>query len=269
MHWVLLVPFVLQTLGIVGIVGYLSLKNGQVAVENLASRMMQEVCDRVQQKLDAYLAIPHVVNQITADAVRLEQLDLQNLPALDRHLFAQLQQFELVSGILIGTKNGDLRAVTRRGRLRLLQSDAAQPDRIYDYALDSAGNRTQLLQVRFRPPLDELAWYQAAVQTKRPVWSKVFRTGDNQSHSLNANTPIYDPNTDELLGVASCGIVLSVIDQFLKNLDVSPSATVFVIERNGLLIGASTDQPPHMLVNQNGQLQLSPLHATASDHPLI
>ena len=269
MHLVLLVPFVFQILGIVGIVGYLSLKNGQVAVENLANRLMQEVCDRVEQKLEAYLAIPHVVNQITADAVRLEQLDLQDPSALDRHLFAQLKQFKSVSGILIGTETGTLRATTRRGQPRLLQSDTTQPEQVYDYALDYRGNRTQLLQVFPRPPLSELIWYQSAVQTKRPVWSEVFRTGDNQSYSLNANTPIYDQETGELLGVASCGIVLSVIDQFLQNLDVSPSGTVFVMERNGLLIGASTDQPPYTQVSQNGQVQLSRLHASVSDHPLI
>ena len=269
MHLVLLVPFVLQILGIVGIVGYLSLKNGQVAVENLANRLMQEVCDRVQQKLEAYVAIPHVVNQITADAVRLEQLDLEDPAALDRHLFAQLKQFQSVSGILIGTENGTFRAATRRVQPRLLQSDAAQPDQVYDYALDYRGNRTQLLQIFPRPPLSKLPWYQTAVQTKRPVWSKVFRTGDNQSHSLNANLPLYDQQTGELLGVASCGIVLSVIDQFLQNLDISPSATVFVIERDGLLIGASTDHPLHTQVNQDGQTQLNRRHAAASDHPLI
>ena len=269
MHLVLLVPFVLQILSVVGIVGYLSLKNGQVAVENLANRLMQEVCDRVQQKLEAYLAIPHVVNQITADAVRLEQLNLDDLEALERHLFAQLQQFESVSGILIGAENETLRAVTRRGQYRLLRSDEAQPGQIYDHALNYRGNRTQLLQVLSRPPLKAMPWYQAAVQTNKPVWSKVFLTGDNQSHSLNANLPIYDQETGDLLGVASCGIVLSVIDQFLQNLDVSPSATVFVIERDGMIIGASTDHPADNQVDQDGQVQLSRLHATESDHPLI
>ncbi|MCG8362503.1 MAG: hypothetical protein MJA27_04105 [Pseudanabaenales cyanobacterium] len=60
-----------------------------------------------------------------------------------------------------------------------------------------------------------------------------------------------------------------MIDQFLKNLHVSPSAAVFAIERNGLLIGASTDQPTHTLTIQNNQAQLRQLPATASNDTLI
>jgi hypothetical protein len=37
---VLIIPFVLQTVAAVGLVGYLSYKNGQQAVENLAKQVM-------------------------------------------------------------------------------------------------------------------------------------------------------------------------------------------------------------------------------------
>ncbi|NJK72868.1 MAG: hypothetical protein HC942_00220 [Microcoleus sp. SU_5_6] len=46
---VLILPFVLQIAGGVGLVGYLSFKNGQKAVNNLASQLMSEVSLRVEQ----------------------------------------------------------------------------------------------------------------------------------------------------------------------------------------------------------------------------
>ena len=45
---VLIVPFVLQIFATVGLVGYLSFKNGQKAVNEIADRLMAEVGSRVE-----------------------------------------------------------------------------------------------------------------------------------------------------------------------------------------------------------------------------
>lgn len=45
---VLIVPFVLQIVGAVGLVGYLSFRNRQKAVNNLASQLMSEVIPILQ-----------------------------------------------------------------------------------------------------------------------------------------------------------------------------------------------------------------------------
>ena len=82
---VLIVPFVLQIFAAVGLVGYLSFKNGQKAVNEIADRLMAEVGSRVQQNLGTYLTVPHQVNQINAAAIELGTLNLQNLPILQRH----------------------------------------------------------------------------------------------------------------------------------------------------------------------------------------
>src|SRR4028118_1149711 len=66
---VLIVPFILQIVGAVGLVGYLSFRNGQKAVNNLASQLMSEVSLRVKQNLQAYVTTPHQINQSKLDAV--------------------------------------------------------------------------------------------------------------------------------------------------------------------------------------------------------
>jgi hypothetical protein len=52
---VLVVPFVLQIFAAVGLTGYLSLRNGQKAVNDLASQLRNQVSDRVAQHLNSYL----------------------------------------------------------------------------------------------------------------------------------------------------------------------------------------------------------------------
>ena len=59
----LVVPFVLQIFVAVGLVGYLSFRNGQKAVNNVASQLRREVAARVQVHLTSYLAKPHLIDR--------------------------------------------------------------------------------------------------------------------------------------------------------------------------------------------------------------
>ena len=52
---ILVIPFVLQVSAAVGLIGYLSVRNGQQAVNDLASQLRGEVSDRIHQHLDSYL----------------------------------------------------------------------------------------------------------------------------------------------------------------------------------------------------------------------
>lgn len=66
---ILVVPFVLQIFAAVGLTGYLSLRNGEKAVQDLSLKLRRNVTERVRQHLDVYLAIPHQINQINAGAI--------------------------------------------------------------------------------------------------------------------------------------------------------------------------------------------------------
>lgn len=75
---VLVLPFVLQIVGAVGLVGYLSFKNGQKAVNDLADRLMDKSSNLVSERLDNYLQTPQKINQINLDAIDLGLLDLKD-----------------------------------------------------------------------------------------------------------------------------------------------------------------------------------------------
>ncbi|MGL5880860.1 MAG: hybrid sensor histidine kinase/response regulator, partial [Xenococcaceae cyanobacterium] len=66
---ILVVPFVLQIFAAVGLTGYLSLRNGQKAVNDLASQLSTQVSDRIDQHLDSYLSVPRKLSQLDADAI--------------------------------------------------------------------------------------------------------------------------------------------------------------------------------------------------------
>jgi hypothetical protein len=82
---ILIAPFVLQIVVVVGLTNYLSIRNGQKAVNDVATQLRTEIGTRVTQYLSTYLETPHLINRMNADAVRLGKLDLQDLSAVERH----------------------------------------------------------------------------------------------------------------------------------------------------------------------------------------
>ncbi|HEY9907374.1 MAG TPA: hypothetical protein V6D18_07160, partial [Thermosynechococcaceae cyanobacterium] len=104
---VLIVPFVLQILGAVSLVGYLSFKNGQGAVNDLAGQVMARTSDVVDEHLKSYLSIPKTLNQINADAVRRGILDVRDRQTLGKYFWDQIQAYDLTYiGIGLSTGGG-------------------------------------------------------------------------------------------------------------------------------------------------------------------
>jgi len=87
---VLIVPFILQILGAVSLVGYLSFKNGQGAVNDLAGQVMARTSDVVDEHLKSYLSIPKTLNQINADAVRRGILDVRDRQIVSKYFWDQI-----------------------------------------------------------------------------------------------------------------------------------------------------------------------------------
>lgn len=73
----LVTSFVLQIVAAVGIVGYLSFRNGERAVQELAQKSIAETGKRVEEKLTSFLEPIHWVNQLNAEAIDRAELNLQ------------------------------------------------------------------------------------------------------------------------------------------------------------------------------------------------
>jgi PAS domain S-box-containing protein len=248
---VLIVPFVLQIVGTVGLVGYLSYKNGEKAVDNLANQLAVQIGDRVVHYLDTYLSAPHLINRINADAVRQKTLNLQDLPQVERYLFFQLKQFESVTSIIFGSKRGDFVGSDRTiGQDLIMRSDALDKGIINLYVPDSLGNRTKPYKTFRQPDVTKRPWYKAAKAAGKSTWSKIFTVGSNIDLVINGNRPIYDETTKELLGVFSVNLNITKIGYFLDTIKISKSAKIFIIERSGFLVANSGSDNPYIFSNQ-------------------
>jgi hypothetical protein len=166
---VLVVPFILQISLAVALTGWLSIRNGQRAVNEVAVQLRSEITARIQQYLQTYVETPHKINQLNANAIRLGEVNVQDLSALEQHLWYQLETFDTVTAVYVGSEYREHVAVERAedGRFQVKVSGEATQHDIRIYAAEQPGQRTKLL--RSRPNYDPRTrpWYQSAVRGRQ------------------------------------------------------------------------------------------------------
>jgi len=252
---VLVVPFVLQISAAVGIVGYLSFRNSQQAVNDLAHQLMNKVSRLVDQHLDTYLATPHKVNQINADAIEQGLLDTRDLHSIGHFFWKEMQSFDF-SYINYGLVTGEYAAAGHlEGDVKVSISETSPNTnrKNYNYATDSQGNRTKMIGVYDDYDHRTEAWYIDAVRAGIPVWSQVYLWDSTPEYvAIAASRPIYD-KTNQLIGAISVDLLLSNISDFLRKLEPSPSGKTFIVERDGLVIASSSSEKPFTIVNGKAQ----------------
>ncbi|WP_413773950.1 ATP-binding protein [Nostoc sp. MG11] len=241
---VLIVPFVLQIFGAVGLVGYLSFKNGQKAVNDLADQLMARTSNMVDLHLNSYLSIPHKVNQINADAIQMGLLNVRDRKTIGKYFWKQMQTYDLTY-IGIGLTTGEgIGAARYDGKTVTIDDWVAKPPKnFYNYATNDQGDRTRVLDILDWDNFKE-TWYTEPIKAGKPIWSRIYTyyLPNHPYISASAGRPIYDAQ-NRLLGMVGVDIHLLKLSEFLRRLDVSRSGQVFILERNGMLIASSTQQP--------------------------
>lgn len=251
---VLIVPFLLQIFAAVGLVGYLSFKNGQKAVNDLAGQLMDRTSNQVNLHLDSYLSIPHKINHINAEAIAMGLLDVGDRQTMSKYFWKQMQVYDLsYIGFSLTTNEGGGAARYDGKTVSIDDWSSKMPNNGHTYATDDQGNRTQIIDT-YDWNNDQETWYIEPVKAGKPIWSRIYIwNSDTISFvSASAGRPIYDAQ-NRLLGMVGADIHLLKLSEFLQRLDLGSTGRVFILERNGKLIANSGNQKPFTLVNNEIQ----------------
>ncbi|MBD2457559.1 HAMP domain-containing protein [Nostoc sp. FACHB-87] len=267
---VLIVPFVLQVFGIVGLVGYLSYKNGEKAVNNLADKLMERTSSEVNQHLDAYLSIPHRVIQLNAEAIRMGLLDVRDRLKVGKYFWHEMQAYDLTF-ISLNLATGEGAGAGRYdGKTVTIDDNAIKtPDRPKNtktYLTDKDGNPTQVMTTSTWDTLNEPA-YTEPVKAGKPIWVRIYTYYDPAYPPYivaSAGRPVYDAGK-KLIGVVGAEIHLLKLSEFLQKLDISRFGEVFIIERDGMLVANSAQEKPFTVENN----QIKRLKAIDSPNPMV
>lgn len=262
---VLIVPFVVQIVAAVGLTGYLSFRNGQQAVEELASQLMAEISDRIEQNLHSYLETPHQINQTKLNAVKLGFLSMQNLQPWEKYLWQQVQLFPYINFTSVSNKQGEYRVGEKMANGSLLTNVSGESVGFdfYSYNTDENGDRTSVAVVVEDFDIRQHTSYQAAAKAGKPTWSSVYISFLEPTLILSALQPVYEQGK-ELEGVLITALRLDHLGKFLNSLKIGKTGQTFIINRQGTLIATSTGEMPFRTKDNQRKL----IKATDSNNPV-
>ncbi len=265
----LIIPFITLIVIAVGFVWYLSFRNGQKSVIDVAYQLQLEISKRIEAHLDTYLSIPRKINQINAISMKQGQLNIYNPKALERHFWNQIKVFNSVSSIYFGNTLGGLVNCGREddnGSHYIIVTDDFKSGPFKKFDTDLHGNRTDLLLTVQKFDARTRQWYTGAVEKGTDFWSSVYILFTGQDLAVAASRPVYDEHS-RLVGVVSIDLFLSHISNFLQNLTIGKSGHAFIIERSGLLIASSSEAKLFTEPGENNKRQR--LKAIESTNPMI
>ncbi|SKB12130.1 putative Histidine kinase [Planktothrix sp. PCC 11201] len=263
---VLIIPFLLQIFGAVGIVGWLSFQAGQKAVNEVVGQLQNEISARVEQNLEAYLAIPEKINQTNLNLLQSRILTFQNLTQWEQYLWRQVQIYPDINFIKITNAAGQERTGEQLGdgSLRINVVDTFTNSDFYSYKTDYKGDRTEVATIVKDFDTRKGVWYKDAVKAGDATWSSVYLSLLEPTLLMSALLPVYNPQTQEVQGVLNTALRLDGIGNFLNRLKVGKSGQTFLIDSDGTLLATSTLEKPFLVVNNDRQL----FAALKSQNPL-
>jgi len=269
---VLIVPFVLQIITAVGLVGYLSYRSGQKAVEDLANQLLEETAERVSDRVNSYFAQSRQFIALNQLAVEQGDLDLTDVDQVYRRLWQQIQVFDAPTalgytsptGVHIGVGRDKLGLISPPGSYIKSELKGTAPGtRIYSL-LDQAGQVIKTLQTLPNWDPRKRSWYQETLQKNTQIWTELYPYVGLPVAGIDLSAPV--GRNGVFKGIFNSVFMLNHISSFLEELDISSSGQVFIIERSGNLVATST-QEQAFVKNIQGK-QLIRLKATESREQL-
>lgn len=267
--WIVLsLPFIVLIIAVVALTGYLSLRSGEQAVDDLATRLLGEISTQIEYRVQHFLDVPYIINQTTAIDITSGNLDTNDPVALREYFWRKVQVFDTVTSIYFGNPDGGLINSGREGAegsLYVIVGDDFAAGPHTKYATGSAGNPTTRLQeidyfdARTRP------WYEGAVANGAAYWASPYVLSTGQDMAIAASLPMYDAG-GMLIGVTSVDIFISHVTRFLQDLHIGDTGQAFIVEDSGLLIASSTGSSPFVHSQAQGWQRFQ---AVDSDDPVV
>jgi diguanylate cyclase (GGDEF)-like protein len=234
----LTLPVLLQVSCAVGLVGVISFRNGQKAVDDLVITLQQELVERVDSHLNQFFSLPQQLNQLNGEAIQANHLSPDRLDLAGRYFCRQAQIFPQLS--YIGFNWNDGRGAGSGRWLKnaglLISEDRDRQSRSYQTSADC--QRSRLKETLNYAPLTD-AWYQTSQRLGKTNWGPIdVADGYDNYVAISANKPVYD-RKNQLIGVLNIDLLLPNMSDFLQSIRPSPGSLLFIVERNGDLVATS------------------------------
>lgn len=244
----LTVLFVAQIVAVAGLIGYLSYRNGQNAVAEMANHLMAEIGRRTEENLAGYMQNNEEITAANVALVESGRLDFTDMEGLKRHFWDQLHTYPLASTVAMFGDHPSMLALERDDSSFILREYDKHKRTLSSYRLDANAQKTELTgKLEDFDPLKDPPDDPFYGKTRQgPYWTLVVTLpkGVEKPELMIVHfRPIFDAR-HAMIGIAASSMYLSQFGRFLTSLKIGRSGQAIVIDRQGNLIATSTGEIP-------------------------
>jgi len=263
-----IVPFVSLITIVIGLVSLISLRNGQKAVNELADQLIARTNQLVVQHLESYFAVSKNLVLFNAALIENDQIDWQDFTKISELFWQQVKRYE-VSWINYGLTSGQYAGAgylygSKEDPMVICELSPATGMRYINFFTDRQGVR---LKQEADPTYDysQEAWYTDVMRAGKLTWSAIYSWGGVYSTmSVGIGQPIYRGHAQPI-GAIGIDLSLNQISHFLRTIQLTPSAHIFIIEQDGMVVASSGTESPLFIRND----ETVRLNILDSSDPLI
>jgi PAS domain S-box-containing protein len=266
LQWLILLSFIVQIFGAVGLVAYLSYRSGQDSANKLATRLKTEISTRVTERTTTYLQAIDQVNKNNISDLRRGMWSFDDFSSQEQQAWQQMQLSSLspITIIGFGTPTGGHRAV------ELLKdgtfSIRAAPNgggKYQTFTTNLDGSPAKVTDTSVNFDSRQRPWFKVAVESNKAAWTNIYPHIYTGELLVALSEPVYDLKNGDFLGVTYGIRSLEEVSRFLRTIDIK-TGTVFIMESDQTLVATSslTQKPYQLLQNVKEQKLLKAIDST-------
>jgi signal transduction histidine kinase len=256
----LTLPYIALLLSLAAVVGWLSYRSADAAIDDMAVKLQVSSGERIQDATAAYLTNwQYVVAAATAPEPGSGPVVL---PPIERALWmASGLSSVRPSYVYFSAPDGRFVGVQRDANgpalLKLREHSGSEPRRLFN--IKQPAERTQPLGAESESYVAlQRPWYATAVAAGGEVWSPVYLDFSTQLPMITL-TLAQRNEAGALLGVYGADVPLAQIQTFLQGLEIAKQGLAYIVSRDGRIIASS--------LPANGAAQAELPRAAASANP--
>lgn len=240
------ISFILLMVSTLLTIGCIIFSNWKASSESTIVKMENASSKDIQHEIEELLALPYSMNAINHNIIENGIVDI-NDPSERSAFFASLikSSNENIYSISYGLENGDYYGARRNqnNQIEIYRSNAETNGHSYYYSVSENMTEKEFIEDfgEFDPRTRE--WYTLTKKAGKPIFPPLYKHFIKDDLVLASTYPIYN-HEGKLQGVLGTRIILSRLNDFLKEVVADRIATAFVIERKtGEMVANSVDIP--------------------------
>ncbi|MFZ6769544.1 diguanylate cyclase domain-containing protein [Undibacterium sp. Di26W] len=248
----LVIPITVLVIGVSAAIGWVSMKAGTDAVYTLTQRILVDMVNRINHATEKHLDGALIALESVAPSagnVPKEQAFPTDMKVLEEKFWVASGLFMDVNNyVYFGGNDGRFVGVYRisNGMVQLFWREPEWNKR-FVYRVGHVGDRAELLRSdAFDPRLRP--WYQAARESEKPVWSKIYNNFSFHYPTITLAKAVYQKN-HEFAGVVATDLTLKELSNFLRKLEISKNSVAYIVDADGFIVATSGQEIPERTVN--------------------